>query len=169
MPAYESNMSKKESDQIKEKVGSDDVLDDGVPRMTQSRNTFYNKVGDQAEIVSESLHAGASVDAATHAIPRDQQSMYTSHKDFRSDMGLKRDEEKDEKKGSLSTTQQPGSSSQLKRIKAMSVEQEILVKGIRELPQPEKDGQNAHKIGSPVQTPNGTVVARRSSIFPDAE
>lgn len=149
-PAYESSSSKKlinegnQDDQIKEKGGEViDHHDDGVPRIIMSRNGPTDKSQDGLingrTIDHESIQH--SIDAQTQAIPRDQMSIYASHKDFRSEVGLRKQNSKDAK-GGLSDAQtkvDTPSNKQYLKVKGLKVEDEILVRGIKELPEPEND------------------------------
>lgn len=91
------NDTDKDDGQIKEReADASEKPDDGVPRMIMSRNGYPIEKTEggpmpglpQAE-EQESLHG--SIDAQTQAIPRDQMSIYASHKDYRSDHGLRKE------------------------------------------------------------------------------
>ena len=85
-----------------------------------------------------------SFDAPTHAIPRDQNSVYQSIKDYKSDTAF-RNADKD--------SQYSGTDAKLMKVKGKGIEQEIMVRGIKGLPEPINDN-NDNRIGSQIKGNN---------------
>lgn len=95
-------------------------------------------------------------------------SIYASHKDYRSEAGLKKDIDKGQKNGfsDKPTKVETPSGRALLKVKGMKLEQEILVKGIRELPDPEAENEQQSQHLVPAEIRNSNIVGNHSQIFP---